>query len=171
MVDKTAERSLLILGMGQYGFVAQEIAQAMQIFDKIAFLDDNNPDAIGKMSEMERYAGEYGCAVVAIGDPQLRQTYLKTVKDRFALVSLVHPQSCVSPSAVIAEGCIIEPMAVVHTQAQLGMGCLIGAGAVVNHNSRLGPCCHIDCNATVSARADVAAYTKLASGHVYNNQD
>ena len=33
-------KNLLILGAGQYGVMAKEIAEAMGAFDRIAFLDD-----------------------------------------------------------------------------------------------------------------------------------
>lgn len=35
-------KDLLILGAGQYGMVAKEIAEAMNCFQKIDFLDDVN---------------------------------------------------------------------------------------------------------------------------------
>ena len=41
-------KNLLILGAGQYGQVAKEIAEETGYFDKIAFLDDNSEQAIGK---------------------------------------------------------------------------------------------------------------------------
>ena len=35
-------RDLLIIGAGQYGMVAKEIAESMRCFDKIDFLDDKS---------------------------------------------------------------------------------------------------------------------------------
>ena len=35
-----ANKNLLILGAGQYGQVAKEVAETMGIFDDVAFLDD-----------------------------------------------------------------------------------------------------------------------------------
>lgn len=45
------DRGLLILGAGQYGMVAKEVAESMNCFDKIDFLDDKNPIAVGKLCE------------------------------------------------------------------------------------------------------------------------
>lgn len=161
------KQNLLIVGMGQYGFLAREIAVAMNCFSKIDFIDDNHPDAIGKMADIEALARQYDCAVVAIGSPEIRCRCMKEIVQYIPLVSLVHPMSYVSPSAKIALGCIVEPMAVIHTEVEVAAGCIIGAGAVVNHNSHLQIGCHIDCNATVQARAIVPAYTKVAVGQVY----
>ena len=161
------KRNLLIVGMGQYGFVAREIAVAMNCFSKIDFLDDNHPDAIGKMADIEALSPQYDCAVVAIGAAEIRCRCMKDVAQYIPLISLVHPMSYISPSAQIASGCIVEPMAVIHTEVVVAEGCIIGAGAVVNHNSQLQIGCHIDCNATVPARANVPAHTKVAVAQVY----
>ena len=40
-MNYSQNNNLLIVGAGQYGLVALEIAQAMHRFDKIAFLDDS----------------------------------------------------------------------------------------------------------------------------------
>ena len=42
-------KNLLIIGAGQYGMVAKEIAESMKCFEKIDFVDDVYPSAVGKM--------------------------------------------------------------------------------------------------------------------------
>ena len=44
-------KKLLILGAGQYGKVAYEIASAMEQFERIEYLDDNSETAVGKLSD------------------------------------------------------------------------------------------------------------------------
>lgn len=162
--------NLLILGAGQYGCLVKEIAEAMDCFGIIDFLDDQNPKAIGKLSEYGAYCGAYSCAAVAMGDPQLRLQYLERLGAQFQLPQLIHPQSYVSPSAVLGPGCVVEPMAVIHTGATLGKGCLVCAGAVVNHNAIVGDGCQLDCNCTVTARAEVFSGSKVHSGEVVHPQ-
>ena len=70
-------KNLLILGMGQYGIVAKEVAEESGQFEKIAFLDDNNPDAAGKLSEGGKFIREYTQAFAAVGNPELRAALLK----------------------------------------------------------------------------------------------
>ena len=43
-MDSTTPKNLLILGAGQYGVLAKEIAESMGCFATIAFLDDSYPD-------------------------------------------------------------------------------------------------------------------------------
>ena len=45
-------KSLLIIGAGEYGQVIKEIAE-LNGFEKIEFLDDKNPIAIGKINQLE----------------------------------------------------------------------------------------------------------------------
>ena len=160
-------RNLLIVGAGQYGQMVYEIAQAMACFTRIAFLDDNHPDAIGRLSEYDRFTDEFTDAVVALGNPDLRLTLLEKLAQHYSLPLLRHPQSTVMPSAMISDGCVIEPQAVVHSHAVIGTGCLIGAGAVINHNAVVDEGCHVDCLAAIPARAHLPAKTKVAIGTVF----
>lgn len=155
-------RKLLILGAGQYGFVAAETARAMGCFGEIAFLDDANPDAIGKLSDFEKFSDGYDHAFVAMGNPKLRLSWLNRLEEAgFALPALIHPKAWISPSARLASGVILEPMAVVHANAVVKRGSLICAGSIVNHNAVVEEGCQIDCGAIVSSNARVEAETKV----------
>lgn len=155
-------KNLLIVGAGQYGMVAMEVAQAMSCFDKIDFVDDKSPLAIGKVSDLTLLAQSYSHAIIAIGNPQIRAS----IAQQLTLVglepaTLIHPRAYVSPSATLAKGCIVEPMAVVNAAAQIGEFSFICAGAIVNHNAQVGEFCHIDCGALVKARQVIPPNTKV----------
>ena len=161
--------SLLIFGAGQYGYLVEELAEDCG-YEKIAFLDDNSPLAIGKVSEAECFREEYAEVVVAIGNPTVREKLVCELEPVFRLATLIHPTAFVSRSAVLGSGCIIEPGAVVQTAAQLGKACIVNAGAVVNHNSTVEDYCQVDCNAVVAARAFVPKGMKVMSGTVWTNE-
>lgn len=169
--------NLLIVGAGAYAQVAAEIAADLGLFRQIAFVDDNAKilwngfPVAGTTSDIERLAEEYGAIVVAIGDPQVRLSLLKKIKEKFSqnIVSLISPRAYISPAANVMPGCIIEPMAVVHSQCVLEEGCIISAGAVVNHTSTCCSGVHVDCNATVCPYTKVPAGMKISSGEVYKN--
>ena len=168
---------LLIVGAGAYAQIAAEIAADMGVFRQIAFVDDNTEtlwdglSVAGTTSDIERLAEQYDAIVVAIGDPQVRLSLLKRIKEKFPknIVSLISPRAYISPAAKIMPGCIIEPMAVVHSQCVLEEGCIISAGAVVNHTSTCCSGVHLDCNATVYPYTKVPAGMKISSGEVYKN--
>ena len=162
------QNNLLILGAGQYGQVVRETAEASGRFGRIAFLDDNNEYALGKMNDFEMYRSEFDYAFVALGNPQLRIQWLEKLETAgFELAVLVHPKAHVSPSALLGKGSIAEPMAVINTEANVGRGGLLCAGCVVNHNAHVGSGCQIDCGAVVASNAIVPEGTKVQSGTVF----
>ena len=165
------KRKLLILGAGQYGRVVREAAQAVGCFERIDFLDDNSPIAIGRLAEFQDFVGNYDSAFVAMGNPSLRMKWLDKLEQAgFDLPALIHPKAYVSPSAKLGKGIIVEPMAVVNTEAIVEMGGLLCAGCVVNHNAHVLPVCQIDCNAVVASNATVPEGTKVCSGVVYERK-
>lgn len=163
---------LLIIGAGQYGRVTKETAKAMGCFEKISFLDDHVPDALGKISEMERFRVEYACAAVAIGNPEIRMKLLRQLEECcYQIAVLVHPRAYVSPSAQLSKGCIVEPMAVIQTNAVLNPGVILSAGAIVNHDTLICEGCHLDVGSIVKARSVVPAGLKINAGEVYEGTD
>lgn len=123
-------KNLLIIGAGQYGMVAKEIAESMGCFDRIDFVDDVSEVAVGKICDIEKLVHEYDSAVVALGNPELRLKLINGLCEMgYNVPTLIHERAYVSPSAKISIGCFIEPMAVVHT------GVVVETGVILNHNS------------------------------------
>lgn len=171
--------NLLIVGAGTYGVVASEIAFDMGYFEKIDFVDDerkitpNGIKVVGTTRDIEELAVNYRNIIVAIGNPEVRLSLLKNIKEEtpYRIVSLVSPKAYVSPSAQIMGGCIVEPMAVVHAGCVISVGCIISAGAVVNHVSMCCEGVHVDCNATVEGYSLVLAGTKVGCGEIYKRKN
>ena len=161
-------KKLLIIGAGQYGLVASETAEDMACFSQISFLDDNNPVAVGKLSDLESFVQEYTNVFVAIGNPDFRLEWIeKAERVGYEIATLISPKAYIAPSARILKGSIVEPCAVIQSNATVGLGCIISSGAVINHNTIVRQGCHIDCNATVAASMEVPLKTKVECGEVY----
>ena len=157
-------QNLLILGAGQFGLMAKEIAESMNCFEKINFLDDSSELAIGGLSDYERLATEYRSAIVAIGNPDIRLAWIQKLERAGYCVSvLVDASAHVSPSAKLMGGTIIEPNATVQANTTVAFGTIVSSGAVIRHNAFVGDCCHVDCNAVVMSEAVVPAKTKVPS--------
>lgn len=160
-VRKTAsirEMNLLILGAGSHGHEVQELAQSLNVFRKIAFLDDQKPEAIGPIRDLEHYIDAFPIAVPAVGDCALRTRWLESLGAAgFVLPVLIHPSATVSSSAGIGAGTVICARATVGLGAQLGRGCIIASGATIGRYAVLPDGTHIDCGQVVAAAASVAA--------------
>lgn len=158
---------LLIIGAGQYGMVAKEIAESMGCFDRIDFVDDVSEAAVGKICDIEKLVHEYYSAVVALGNPELRLKLINGLCEMgYNVPTLIHERAYVSPSAKISIGCFIEPMAVVHTGVVVETGCILSAGVILNHNSVVHEGCHINCGYVVKARAEIKACTRTGYNEV-----
>ena len=64
--------NLLIIGAGQYGAMLKESARALNLYEKIDFLDDKNPIAIDTIDSYAKHIDEYQYAIVAIGNADIR---------------------------------------------------------------------------------------------------
>lgn len=161
------KHNLLILGAGQYGMVAKEIAESMGCFETIDFLDDGNAIAVGKMNSYAALADAYDSAIVAIGNADVRLPYIEKLNQAgFCVATLISPRAYVAPSARIGVGSIVEPMAVVNAHSTVGIGTIICAGAIVNHNAVIGDGCLFQCGSMITAGASVPDRTRLEYGEI-----
>ena len=161
------KNNLLILGAGEFGHVVKEIAEDIGIFDKIDFLDDFNPLAIGRFDDMEKLKSEYKNAVVALGNAELRLGYIEKLRAAgFQIPAIISPKAYVSKSAKIGNGTIVEPFSAVNANSEVGIGVLLRCGSVIDHNAKVGDFCYIDCGVVVKANNSVGFKIKIAANSV-----
>lgn len=160
------EKSLLILGAGGLGKAVAETAQ-MVGYTRIAFLDDNSPDAIGKLDEAEEFKTEFSHAIPAIGDNQKRCELLEALRDcGYNIPTIIHPSAVVSPTATIGEGTIIRELAAVSREVVVGEGCLINMGALIDHGCRIGAGSHIAMGCVVRGEIEIPEMSTLSPNSV-----
>ena len=161
------ENNLLILGAGGYGHVVREIAEDSGIFDKIDFLDDSSPLAIGKFGDAEKFLKGYPNAGVALGNAELRLGYIEKLRAAgFQIPAIISPKAYVSKSAKIGNGTIVEPFSAVNANSEVGIGVLLRCGSVIDHNAKVGDFCYIDCGVVVKANNSVGFKIKIAANSV-----
>lgn len=154
-------KTLLIIGAGGHGHVVAETAIACGYIP--SFLDDNNQEAVGTISQLEHLASQYDAVFVAIGNNEKRRELLDRVEKP---ITLIHPAAYISPSATIGAGSIVLPGAIVHTGVRIGKGCIISIGALVDHNAVVGDYCHINAGAICKSGSNVDNLKKIESGNV-----
>lgn len=144
--------NLLIAGAGGHGRVVADTAAALQEWSEIAFLDDRYPAVsstgpwavIGRVADLESYAGRYNAGLAAFGDCALRLAVLARLRQAgFVVPVLIHPRATVSPHAQLDAGTVVLAGAVVNIGAVLGLGCIVNTGATVDHDCRLQDGVHV----------------------------
>lgn len=159
-------KSLLIIGAGGYGKSVGELAEQCG-YDRIDYLDDNNPSAVGRIDEIDENQERYDDCIVAIGNPDIREGLHNRIQNN---CSLIHPRAVIYKSASVGKGCVIEANAVVNSNAIIGDASFVCAGAVVNHDAVVGAFSQIDCNAVVASGVKVPQKTKVKSCAVWDQK-
>lgn len=158
--------NLLIIGAGGHGKVVAEVAEDCG-YEKIAFLDDNKSDVLGKTDDIEKFKDQFEYGFVGIGNNKFRGELIERLeKAGYRIPVLIHPTAYVSKTAKIGKGTVVEPKAIVNTNTIVGKGCIIQAGAIVDHDVVLGESVHVNAGSIVKGGAKVEAYTKLEAGEV-----
>lgn len=126
--------NLLILGKGDHGLDAFEIAKATRLFEKIDFLDDN-PEikgTVGCWNEYVKFKQEYPIAIVAVGDEKTRRKWTERLLiEGFIIPTLVHPTAFVPEGVSIGTGSIICARTTIAIGVKVGKYCIVTSGSTV----------------------------------------
>ena len=167
-------RKLLILGAGGYGRTVADMAAQLDMYDKIAFLDDGctGEGILGNCGEFVSFADGKTDMYPAFGNSAVRMHWLRNLRDEgVAVPSLIHPRAYVSPTATVGAGTVVLPMAVVNTGVTVEEGCIINIGALVDHDCIIEAGCHLAPGAIVKAENRIKAGSKIESGTVIENRE
>ena len=156
----STNKNLLILGVGQYGQVAKEIAEQSEMFETVALLDDLS-DGVSYKNKIT----EYSFAFVAVADMTERLRLTGILEDcGYTVVTLISSKSYISKTAKVGKGVMIEGFAVVNSGAVINDCCYIGANATVNCGSEIGEGSTVCCGATVVDNTYVQPKTEIKHG-------
>lgn len=158
--------NILLIGNGGHGKVVEEVSKDCG-YEKIAFLDDNSVEAIGKIEELEKFVDEFEYAFVAIGNNKLRGELMHRLEEAgYKVPVLIHSSAYVSSTAKIGKGTIVEPKAIINANTIIESGCIISIGSIIDHDVKIGECSHVNSGAIVKAGAEVNSYTKVEAGKI-----
>jgi len=173
--DGPRRMNLLILGAGSQGPVVKEIAQAIGMFNEIAFLDDdpNNPLARGPLADFTRLSAIYPIAIPSFGDPELRTVWFNRLRDEagYIIPNLIHPSATISPSNVkLGDGVVIEPKVIVSNMVTIGDNVIISAGAVLDKECVISANTHIGCSCTITKGSVVPPFSRVSAGTIFTSK-
>jgi sugar O-acyltransferase (sialic acid O-acetyltransferase NeuD family) len=165
--------SIAIYGAGAGGVTLKEAADLGKEFDVVCFLDDaadrpvshcGLPVFHGDQLKQVFEAGVQGVATeIASASVRLR------IRDRLdeigmPIVTVIHPQAFVSPSATIGRGCFIKAGAIVETNSLVGDMCIIDNGVVVAHDNKMEPAVHLAPGVSTGGSVRIGSGTVVGVG-------
>ena len=164
---------LIILDAGGFGRTVADIAAQTGVYEDISFLDDNSQagDVIGKCADFSAFADENTVFYPAFGNNEGRVSWLKRLKERGCkVVTIIHPNAYVSPTACVAGGNAVLPHAIVNTGCEIKTGCIINCGAIIDHGRILEEGVHVCLGAIVKAENRIPRCMKIEAGEIVANR-
>ncbi|MEF2926283.1 MAG: hypothetical protein U0O31_06520 [Catenibacterium sp.] len=157
---------LLIVASKRYGDYVKEIAESMECFEAISFVDNDREDAIGRLDELSSFYPEYNCAIAACDDGEERLMWNKKLEELFNIPVLFHKDSTISPSSSLLPGSIVEPRAVIGCQTAIGSSTVVGAGTVIEPYCFIGDGSTLKSGTIVKSTGIVGSNTTIQKGSV-----
>lgn len=170
--DGPRRMNLLILGAGSQGPVVKEIAEAIGVFNEIAFLDDDpdNKLAIGPLSDYNRLSEKFPTAIPSFGDPALRTKWYEKLRTDagYVVPKLIHPSATISNSNVkLGDGVVVEAKVIIGSSVTVGDNVILSAGCVLDKECAIGANTHIGCSCTITKGSVVPPFSRIPSGTIY----
>lgn len=168
---------LIIIGAGGHGKVVADIADQMNVWEKISFLDEkidleniNKFDVLGKTADILNYK-DTADVFIAIGDNLTREKISKKlIKDNFSLATLIHPKAIVDRNTKIGLGSVIMAGVVINSSTKIGKGCIINTSSSLDHDNLIEDYVHISPGAHLAGSVHIGQRSWLGiSSAVINN--
>jgi len=171
-------RSLAIFGASDHGKVVAEAAE-LQGWDDITFFDDKNPDELSL--DKYKYGGNFNTLLsnkdsfdgfhVAIGQNSSRKNLLdKLFDNQFKVVSVVHPSSIISKTALIESGVSVLSGVIIGSYSEIKKGAILNSGCIIDHNSFIGNYCHISPGSAIAGNVTIGELSWIGTGSsIINN--
>ena len=165
--------NLLILGAGGQGQVVRETAEAIGVFEKIAFLDDNTdlPGVLDTLGNCKKHLNEYPMAFVAIGNNALRRKLTEQLQAAgFIVPVLKHPTATISPAVEAGAGTIFEAKTIVSPAVKIGKGVILASASIVEHGAVIGDYSHVEAGTIIRKGAVVKAGVRVNNANIIENK-
>ena len=164
-------KKLAIIGAGGHGKVVGEIA-LLNKYETINFFDDQInmikkfPFKIsGDLDKLKINKKKYDAFFVAIGDNKKRHDHILWLKkEKYNIVSLIHPKSIISQFSSVDVGSCVMANAVINPGTFIKEGVIINTSSSIDHDCLIEDCAHISPNCSLSGNVSVGKFTHLGTG-------
>jgi len=164
-------KRLIIIGASGHGKVVADIAQKMNKWEKIEFLDDNEEievalglKVVGKLTDIEKFINNSD-VFVAIGDNATREKVFSKFEIIGATIpTLIHPSSIIGTDVNIGPGTVIMAGVVINCCTTIGKGCIINTSSSIDHDNVIDDFVHISPGARLAGTVKVGRLTWIGIG-------
>ena len=168
-------KKLVIIGAGGHGKVCANVAEDMNLWDDIVFLDDhkqgsiNGHKIIGKihLDSLPITNTDY---FVGIGDNNVREKFtLRLQSLNASLATLIHPSATISKYHSIKEGTIVMPKVAINLDVAVGSSVIVNTGVIIEHDVSIGDFVHVSPGVILTGNVKVGQRVWLGSGAIAIN--
>ena len=175
---------LLIIGCGGHGSVISDVAEKLNIFKEISFLDDkflrsnsstiiNSKRIIGEISieNIKKFSEEFSHAFIGMGDNIMRIKWLKIIKEMgFNVPTIIDPSAEVSKYAFLEKGSFINTNAVIQCNVIVKSGCILNTASTIDHDSYIAEGVHISPGVNIGGNVNIGKSSWIGIGSkIINN--
>lgn len=159
-------QNLIIIGAGGLGREVYDLAVDAGTYIVRGFVDANpaaSPGVVPVLGTPDAYEIQPGDVFIcAIGNPTVRRKCVEQLQQRGAhFTTLIHPTAIVSPTAKIAQGCIIKPYVTIGSLACVGKHTVVQPHTTLEHDVRVGSFCLIGAGSVMQGATTAADSTIL----------
>lgn len=170
-------RSLIIIGAGGHGKVIADTVLQENIYEDIAFLDDNFNEVnqnnilmwkiIGKTKDFKEkfILDRFKSAFVAIGNAEIRLNLINLLKkEGYHIPIIKHPSSYVSKFSKVGEGTVFLANSTLQANSTIGKGCILNTCSNVDHDSKISEGVHICPGASIAGNVSIGKNSWIGIG-------
>ena len=164
---------LIILGAGGYGHTVADLAAQIGKYEEITFLDDDSRQEkiSGKCADYPAYVDDNTEFYPAFGNNERRMTWIKQlITSGCRIARIIHSTAYISPTAYVANGCVVLPHAIINTGCEIKTGCIINCSAIVDHGCVLEEGVHVCLGAIIKAENCIPRHMKIEAGEIVENR-
>ena len=187
------QRNIILIGAGGHSKVIVDIINTQRHqwgikYNIIGYYDDDEKSNLydilylGKINKIENCESNV-YFTIAIGDCNIRKKIYEKY-DKLQYISLIHPKSIISQSAIIEQGTIICAGAIIQPDVKIGKFCIINTNSNIDHESIIcnfvninpsatlcgnvfiGNNTYIGANATIIEKIKIGSYNIIGAGCV-----
>ena len=156
-----------IFGAGGHGRIVAALLRDLRISIEGVF-DDNvalgtivgTGEVVGKLADFESFPRRK--TILGLGDNRMRERF--TTLHGIQSISLIHPRSYVSSTALIGDGTVVLPGAVITESVIIGKYCIINTAASVDHDNVVGDFSHVSVGCTLAGTVRVGQGVLIGAG-------